>query len=192
MFSLSSSNQFKEQGLLWTIVRPPMWGRTTGSILTAPKLLAIALFLLVAGCGGREDDPSHSEQEVPFTTLDGTSNRVFPVGTYIVRSQDSWVSAWTSGYYWFPPDSPTPTLDFGRVVLVGVSVGLGPGCDGRFAAIDRVLETFTAIQVEYRLQDVPVAPAPGISCHGTLNFPLNQFVTFPFTTKPVTFIRKSA
>jgi hypothetical protein len=77
-------------------------------------------------------------------------------------------------------------------MVVGVSAGIGPLCDGRFGAIDRVFETSTEIQVEYRLQDVSVPSAPGISCHGTLTFALNQFVMFPLTTKPVTFIRKPA
>ena len=162
--------------------------------MTLQNLAAVALVLSIAGCGGGggDDDTSRYPLEVTVTKVDGAGNRVFAVGTYVVRSQDAWQSTWSSGQNWLLTDSPAPALDFTRLMVVGVSAGLGPGCDGRWAAIDKVFETSSAIEVEYRLQDVAQPPVPGISCHGTLTFPLNHFVALPLSSKPVTFVRKLA
>lgn len=157
--------------------------------LASRRLICLGLVLLAA-CGG--DDAGQTKLPVAADDYDGLRGRYFRDGTFTARTQQELVTLWNSGGSLFSANAQAPTFDFTNSMIVGVSAGSGPGCDGRFARIDRVLEDGQGLYVEYRMQLDAQPPTPGISCHLTNNIPLTHFVRVRASTKPVTFIRGPA
>lgn len=149
--------------------------------------LALVLPLLGA-CGGGSDPPT----PVPFQTLQLQAPPAFAAGTYDLRTQSDWSSAWASAPQTFPGDldptaiKPVPSVDFQNNSVVGVSLGVGIRC-----YIPEIVEVSSRpgeLLVRYRSGE-PSGPTTLACLH---NWPLTTFATVPKFQGTVTFTRVSS
>ena len=105
---------------------------------------------------------------------------------YVIRSEPDWQSVWKTHEPQIYPPPERPRVDFGRHMIVGLTLGTGPnGCHG--LRIRRVVEEATEVRVEYRRSVVP----PLVGCSQSL-IALTDFVIVTSTEKPVIFVRTDA
>ena len=144
--------------------------------------LLLALTIAVTACGGSDD---YEAKEVPMSRIEASWPSKDIRKSYVVRMESQWQAAWAEHEPWALPAEVRPTLDFERVMVVGLTLGSGPnGCHGM--SIRRVVDERHEIRVEYRH-----AEPPGNSlaiCTDSI-VPLTDFVAIPRTDKAVYFAR---
>ena len=161
------------------------------------KLLFVIVALLVAGCGGGDEE--FVSRDIPFTRLVSAQSRYWPEGTYAFKTEADWSTAW--GQYVAPAYTDNsnlpakPTIDFASFMVVGLSMNslipLEPGVMMSLLGLEvtRVVEEAAMIRVEYGY----IYPMPGVSyAPGMLSGSITYFVQIAATNKPITFVRTGA
>lgn len=148
------------------------------------RLLLVIFALFLAGCGGGDDEP-FTPRDIPFTRVNDIFNSYWPVGTYVIKTESEWRTAWDQ-HTPFLVMPERPTIDFSTSMLVGVShEPLKVGCTG--FVVSRVVEEAVEVRVEYQY----LYPTPNSSCteRWGSDFDLVQIAV---TRKPITFVRTGA
>jgi hypothetical protein len=158
-----------------------------------PKLYRLAASITfvaaLAACGG-SDGPI----ELAFARVAGLTSGLnlatWPAGSYQARSAGAGQGLWALPQTVGTPSSPVPIVDFGLVMVVGVSEGLGSsGCDS--LSITHVTESDTEVEVDYVRTALHFDPAHPVGCAAVV-VPLVDFVTIRQSDKPVRFVRSQS
>jgi hypothetical protein len=127
--------------------------RAIGSLV-----LLAASTLVLAGCGGGDDDPV----SVPLAVIDSGASAIRVQKFVVVRNETEWSAFWSSHKLTVPP----PPVDFGQAMVVGVVLGDRPsGCHSvslKGATVSRQIMT---IRYSENL------PSPGLGCTAALASP---------------------
>ena len=109
--------------------------------------LCLATFLAIASIVGPAQDRIESQSpSVPLTTVaKGTISDTDGPQRVVVRTAEEWKKLWTS----LSTETPAPTIDFERTVVVGVFLGARPTA-GFEVAITAVKTEGGRTIVEYR------------------------------------------
>lgn len=162
------------------------------------KFLFVILALLVAGCGGGDEE--FVPRDIPFTRVVSAQSRYWPEGTYAFKTEVDWSIAWAQyvePYYTARNELPVkPTIDFLSSMLVGLSIDssipVEPGVRMSLLglAITRVVEEAALVRVEYEY----IYPMPGVSYPPSTfsGLPMPDFILIATTHKPITFVRTGA
>lgn len=151
-------------------------------------LLAVAMMFGCVGGGPSELSSPSDQVTLEVTGIPEAARRNWSQGTFVFRDQATWTAGWTAAPSLIIPEDSLPQVDFSKAVVVGVMAGSGPnGCAG--LSIVRAVEESMQIRVEY-LQSDGATPA-GVACTAMV-VPLVSFVKFPYTSKPVVFVRTDA
>jgi len=164
-----------------------------------PLILASALSLLAAGCGGggsardagESDTLLQPAPEIQFTTiLRGSSGGVPSRRQMVARTQAEWEEMWTLANQLGPvpvdpasrtPLPPAPAIDFTTKQAIGVFMG-SFASGGHATSITRIAPVGGTIVVHYREE----APPPGAIVTQAFEAPVH-LVTIPASPDPVVF-----
>ena len=155
---------------------------------------AVTLWMSCALCacgGGSGSPPPAPPAPTPvafqhaITTLASPFLRKFPSGTYVIRNQAEFDTAWQSAPFEYFPfiteatvDQPMPSIVFTKTALLGVSQGVGSWCEA--PRITDVIQSGQQLLVRYW---VPVIGTQ--ACRHTA--PVVDFVLVPSFSGQVTF-----
>ena len=141
-------------------------------------LAAIVATTLMASCGGG------GSADVPVTFEPVTIPGLHAQTTYVLRTRselDALLAATLLPFRVDPP--PTLTVDFGRNMIVGISLGLGRICD----AVE--IKSVTRADTNYTVVYKQTQGSGTIACG--LIVPLEAFALVPQTSGTVNFVRAS-
>lgn len=124
--------------------------RTTPSRQTLRTVTALATAILLAACGG---DDSETPTEVQFESVSWQFLRPFAAGTYVVRTEAELNALWSSTPFVEYPfvaneETPRPTYDFTKYMVVGISSGAGNYyCNS--PNVIRATQTSSTLRIQY-------------------------------------------
>jgi hypothetical protein len=121
----------------------------------AVTMLAVAL----GACGG--GDSEWTEQELPSRalTVSGLLYGEWPVSSMEFDNDAQWSSSWAQNTALWGYERPAPAVDFSRERVVGVSRGIGFGCQS--LRIERVIEERERVRVEFLFRNPPFVCGQG-------------------------------
>ncbi len=110
----------------------------------------IGIALLMAGCGGG----SSSSNDMAFTRVGANQYSYWPTGTYVIKTESDWNSAWDKNVTAYQPSQAQakPAVDFASSMLVGVA---HENISCAVFGITRVVEESSQVRVEYAYSYLP-------------------------------------
>lgn len=137
----------------------------------------------LAGCGGSGDE---LRRDLAVATVINASLGFgfgnWPAGFYEARDSAQWRIVWRQGFTDSPQVPVEPTLNFGAVLVAGVSVAAGSVCDS--LVVVGAVEEPDVVRVTYRV----TRPTREGFCARPPTGPIMLFVSIEAVAKPLLFV----
>lgn len=157
--------------------------RASGFTFELRQLLAAAVAVCgLTACGGSDDI---SPVSIAYATISQGSNSRVNLSVeflgLVARTETEWAALWSQHSTGRSPPFPIPSVDFRRLMVIGVFLGGRPdGCYG--ISVQDVLLSSREVEVLYREE----SPVVGEICSAAVVLPY-QMISIQATTLPVRF-----